>query len=319
MPKGKRVATWLAVSIQIFAVWFVLSRSEVWPYMIREKKVVIYLSVYLLYLFGDRLMHALVTSEVIRKSQLEADQLAAMKIQRTLQPDKLDPVAGYEMDSFYEPFRVVGGDYFDVIELPGNRTLIAVADVSGKGTPAALLAANIQGLVRTLANINADPLAMANHINKHLSLYTPSERFATAVFVLLKQDSGELTYVNAGHNCPIVSCAGSATSLEATGLPMGLFSGAEYTTGSAKIPSGGALLLFTDGLTDAIPGEDPASRLGEALSGTTAESMASLKSLIDPGSREDDITILLIRRNGADAAVARDSERLTRNARLMQG
>ena len=129
MPKGKRVATWLAVSIQIFAVWFVLSRSEVWPYMIREKKLVIYLSVYLLYLFGDRLMHALVTSEVIRKSQLEADQLAAMKIQRTLQPDKLDPVAGYEMDSFYEPFRVVGGDYFDVIELPGNRTLIAVADV----------------------------------------------------------------------------------------------------------------------------------------------------------------------------------------------
>ena len=68
--------------------------------------------------------------------------------------------------------------------------------------PAALLAANIQALVRSIANVEADPVAWARQINKHLSRYSPADRFATAVFVVLKRDSGELTYVNAGHNAP---------------------------------------------------------------------------------------------------------------------
>lgn len=103
-------------------------------------------------------MHELVTSEIVRKTQLEADQLAAQQIQKTLQPEKLEELMGYEMEVWYEPFRAVGGDYFDVIELPGNRTLFAAADVSGKGMAAALLAANIQALVRSLANIDAQLL-----------------------------------------------------------------------------------------------------------------------------------------------------------------
>jgi hypothetical protein len=90
-----------------------------------------------------------------------------------------------------------------------------------------------------------------------LSRYTPSNRFATAVFVVLSRDSGELTYVNAGHNSPIVFCDGSETSLEATGMPMGLLSGGEYEAGAAIVPFGSALLLFTDGLTDSISGNDP--------------------------------------------------------------
>jgi len=296
MPRSKRVITWVAISIQAYAIWFALSRPQVWPYMIREKKLVLYLGVYLLYLCGDRVMHALVTSEIVRKTQLEAEQVAAQNIQRSLQPEKLEELAGYELDAFYEPFRAVGGDYFDVIELPGERTLFAVADVSGKGMPAALLAANIQGLVRILADMDADLPMLANRINQHLSRYTPSERFATAVFVVLRQKTGELTYVNAGHNSPIVFSEGSSNSLQATGLPMGLLSGAEYTVGAASIPFGGTLLLFTDGLTDSIRGEDPASRLREAISGNTAKSMSNLKSLIDPKLKEDDVSILLIKR-----------------------
>ena len=296
MPRSKRLVTWLAILIQGFAVWFVLSRSQLWVFMIREKKLVLYLGVYLLYLFGDRLMHALVTSEIVRKMQLEADQIAAQNIQRTLQPEKLEEFVGYEMDAFYEPFRAVGGDYFDVIELPGDRTLFAVADVSGKGMPAALLAANIQGLVRTLADIDAAPLVMATQINKHLSRYTPIERFATAVFVVLSRNSGELTYVNAGHNSPIVFCEGSATTLEPTGVPLGLLSGAKYTDGAAIIPLGGTLLVFTDGLTDSIPREDPPALLLEAISGNVAKTMSNLKTLIDPKFKEDDITILLVKR-----------------------
>jgi len=266
--------------------------------MVRENKLVLYLGVFLLYLLAERVMHGLVTSEIVRKTQLETDQIAAQQIQKTLQPEKLEELVGYEMEVFYEPFRAVGGDYFDVIDLPGNRTLFAVADVSGKGIAAALLAANIQALVRTLANIDAEPRVLANQINEHLSRYTPSDRFATAVFVVLRRDSGELTYVNAGHNSPIVFCDGSATSLEATGMPMGLLSGAEYEAGAAIVPFGGTLLLFTDGLTDSISGNDPESRLRGALSDNPAKTISNLKLLIDPRCKEDDITILLVKRTG---------------------
>ena len=295
MPKYKRAITWAAILVQGYAIWFGLSRPQVWVYMVRENKLV-YLGVFLLYLFGERVMHGLVTSEIVRKTQLEADQIAAQQIQKTLQPEKLEELVGYEMKVFYQPFRAVGGDYFDVIELPGNRTLFTVADVSGKGMPAALLAANIQALVRSFANVDAEPLVLARQINKHLSRYTPSDRFATAVFVVLRRDSGELTYVNAGHNAPIVYCAGSATSLEATGLPMGLLTGAEYEAGAAIVPPGGTLLLFTDGLTDSIPGNDPAGRLRGAISDNPAKTMSNLKSLIDPRFKEDDVTILLVKR-----------------------
>jgi len=171
-----------------------------------------------------------------------------------------------------------------------------VADVSGKGMPAALLAANIQALVRSSANFEADPLTLARQINRHLSRYTPSDRFATAVFIVLNRDSGELTYVNAGHNAPMVIGPGSAVALEATGVPLGLFSAAAYESGTALLSPGGALLIFTDGLTDAIPGENAEDRLRDALSDRSGRTMSILKSLVDPRFNEDDVTILLVNR-----------------------
>ena len=296
MSRTKRFATWVAILMQGYAVAFAVSRPQLWDFMIRDNKLVLYLALFLLYLVGDRVMHGLVTSEIICKIQLEADQIAAQQIQRTLQPEKLDPLPGYEMEVFYEPFRAVGGDYFDVIELAGERTLFVVADVSGKGMPAALLAANIQALVRSVASIDANPLALANEINKHLNRYTPNNRFATAVFVILSRSSGELTYVNAGHNAPIVFCGGSATSLEATGIPMGLLRAAQYESHASIIPNGGILLLFTDGLTDSIAGNDAGSRLQTSVCDSAAETLSHLKSLIDPKLKEDDVTILLVKR-----------------------
>ncbi|HEY7209107.1 MAG TPA: PP2C family protein-serine/threonine phosphatase [Bryobacteraceae bacterium] len=301
MPRSKRLATWLAILMQGYAVAFAVSRPQLWQFMLRHNELVPYLGVFLLYLLADRVMHGLMTSEIIRKTQLEADQIAAQQIQKTLQPENLDPLAGYEMEVCYEPFRAVGGDYFDVIELSGDQTLFAVADVSGKGMPAALLAANIQALVRSLATINPDPLALANQINKHLNRYTPHNRFATAVFILLSRNSGEVTYVNAGHNSPIVFCDGSATSLDATGMPMGLLGTAQYESRTSIIPNGGILLLFTDGLTDSIAGSDPESRLRNSIRDSAAETLSNLKSLIDPKLKEDDVTILLVKRTRPEA------------------
>ncbi len=300
MPTSKRVITWAGILMQGWAVWSFISRSLVWPVM-WPHGVLLYGSASLIYVLGVGLMNGMLTSEFVRKTQLEADQIAARQIQQTLQPGKLDELPGYEMETFYKPFREVGGDYFDVIELAGGRTLFAVADVSGKGMPAALLAANIQALVRSSANFEADPLALARQINRHLSRYTPSDRFATAVFIVLSRDSGELTYVNAGHNAPIVFGSGSAIALEATGMPLGLFPEAAYEARTALLSPGGALLVFTDGLTDSISGENAEDRLRDAMADSSGRTMSILKSLVDPEFNEDDVTILLVKR-GADAA-----------------
>jgi len=241
-------------------------------------------------------MNGMLASEFVRKTQLESDQIAARQIQLTLIPETLPELPGYEVEMFYKPFREVGGDYFDVIELPGSRTLFVIADFSGKGMAAALLAANIQALVRSIASVEANPLMFARQINPHLSRYTPADRFVTAVFIVLNRESGELTFVNAGHNAPIVSGAGSTTSLEATGMPLGLFSNAEYETGTAVVHAGGALLVFTDGLTDSISGDKPESLLRDVLAGGAGTTMSNLKSLVDPKFNEDDVTILLVKR-----------------------
>ena len=301
MPKSKRLVTTAALLVQGYAIYSLWAHSLVWP-LIWPKGLLFYFCVLLLYTIGYCVMNVTLSSELFRKSQLESDQAAARQIQRTLIPQKTAELPGYDVQTFYEPFRDVGGDYFDVIALPGGRTLFAIADVAGKGMAAALLAANIQALVRIIATTERDPLAIAQQINTHLCRYTPDDRFATAVFMVLNHDSGELMYVNAGHNAPIASSLGAAMFLKATGPPLGIFPDAKYETGTAAINPGGWLLLFTDGLTDAILGDSPENRLSKALANGSGTTILNLKSLVDPKSHADDITMLLIKRPPVPAA-----------------
>jgi phosphoserine phosphatase RsbU/P len=302
MPTSKRIITYVAFALQGYAFYFTLVWASLLPkwmyayFLVLPRGPVSYVLVFLLFYTGRWIQNGMLTSEFVRKTQLENDQIAARQIQQTLQPGKLEEMPGYEVEAFYKPLREVGGDYFDVIELPANRMLFALADVSGKGIPAALLAANIQALVRGIASVESSPLALAKQINKHLNRYTPSDRFATAVFIVLSPDSGELTSVNAGHNAPIVFSSGSTTFLEATGPPLGLFVDAEYETRSAVLSPGNTLLIFTDGLTDSIQVEHPENLLRDAFAESAERTMANLKSLVDPKFNEDDITILLVKR-----------------------
>lgn len=303
MPRSKRVVTYLAVILQGYAFYFFLTWAFAPPkwlaanLLILPRRPASYVFVFVLFYVGYWIQKGLVTSELVRKTQLETDQAAARQIQETLQPRKLEELPGYELEAFYKPLREVGGDYFDVVELPGERALFALADVSGKGMPAALLAANIQALVRSIASVECDPLVLAARINKHLSRYTPVDRFATAVFLVLTRDSGELTYVNAGHNAPIVFSRGVTRFLEATGQPLGLFEDGEYSVGRASLNEGGTLLIFTDGWTDSIQGEHPESRVCEAFAESAKQMMKNVKSLVDPKFNEDDVTILLVKRS----------------------
>ena len=157
------------------------------------------------YFSGRWIQNGMLTSEFIRKTQLETDQIAARQIQQSLQPGKLEDLPGYEWEAFYKPLREVGWRLLRRNRPPWQPNTICVADVSGKGMPAALLAANIQALVRSIATAESNPLAMAKQINQHLSRYSPMDRFATAVFIVLSRQSGELAYVNAGYNAPILA------------------------------------------------------------------------------------------------------------------
>lgn len=302
MLRSKRIITYVGIILQGYAFYFAIMWAFALPswwysyFVVLPRRPLSYAFVFLLFYIGHWIQNAMLTSEFVRKTQLETDQVAARQIQQTLHPGKLGELPGHALQSFYKPFRDVGGDYYDVVELPNNRTLFALADVSGKGIPAALLAVNIQALVRSNASIDADPLTMANQINKHLSRYTPSDRFATAVIIVLCRDSGELRYVNAGHNPPLLFCSGTGTFLEATGLPLGLIAEAEYESSTAVVQPGGALLLFTDGLTDSIAAKNPENRLRDVLAGSSPGRIAALKSLVDPALNEDDVTILLIER-----------------------
>lgn len=294
MPRSRRAVTWLGIFLQGFAIYAGFTRSLVWP-VIWPKGVALFPVVLGLYYIGYCLQNAMVTSEFLRKTQLESEQLAAQEIQRTLQPAAINDLPGYEVESFYKPLRAVGGDYFDVIDLSGERTLLVVADVSGKGMPAALLASSIQALTRVLAHTAADLSSLAVKINDHLCRYSPGNRFATAVFIVLDRASGEVLYVNAGHNPPIVSGGGSTTRLEATGMALGWFPDAAYGVRTTTIPPRGRLLLFTDGLTDSMSGEHPEDRLCEILADEHA-SLAQVEPLVDPAFNADDVTVLLVKR-----------------------
>jgi sigma-B regulation protein RsbU (phosphoserine phosphatase) len=297
MPRTKRILAWAAILVQGYAIYALVTRSFAWPIMWPRPGIVFTVGIVLFY-SAYTLMNGLLTSELVRKTQLEADQTAARKIQRTLIPQELEPPPSYEIETYYQPFRDVGGDYFDVIALPEARTLIALADVSGKGMAAALLSANIQALVRSVSSAGAEPLALAKQINQHLCRHTPPDFFATAVFLLLNRDSGQLTYVNAGHNSPIIFGHGAIKVLQATGLPLGLFNDAEYEARTVPLNLGDSLVLFTDGLTDSIAGDDPETRVHATLEGETdiKKTMLKLRSLVDSRLNRDDVTIVLVAR-----------------------
>jgi serine phosphatase RsbU (regulator of sigma subunit) len=303
MPRTQRIIAWAAILVQGYMIYAFVTRSFAWPIMWPRPRYVFVIGIVVFYA-AYSVMNGLLASELVRKTQLESDQTAARKIQRTLIPQELEQVPNYEIETHYQPFRDVGGDYFDVIPLPDEHTLIALADVSGKGMAAALLSANIQALVRSISGVEAEPFTLAKQINQHLCRHVPSGVFATAVFLLLDRNSGELTYVNAGHNAPIIFGRGLTNLLQATGLPLGLFNDADYETRTARLDPGDSLLLFTDGLTDSIAGDDPEGRLHATLDHNIKKMIVKLRSLVDSRLNRDDVTIMLVARSLRDVRQA---------------
>jgi serine phosphatase RsbU (regulator of sigma subunit)/pSer/pThr/pTyr-binding forkhead associated (FHA) protein len=187
--------------------------------------------------------------ESLEKRRMEEDMRMAAEIQTGLLPRGAPDVPGYELAGINQPCRTVGGDYYD-FATENERLFIALGDVSGKGTGAALLMTVLRAAVR--AHWTEESLADAvARINRTVCQNVPSNKFVTFFVAALKPDSGSVTYVNAGHNPPLLVRADSSVELlHEGGIVLGLFEGVPYEAGCVEMGPGDTLLAYSDGVTE---------------------------------------------------------------------
>jgi phosphoserine phosphatase RsbU/P len=181
----------------------------------------------------------------------------ALKIQQRLLPQQIPQVDGWEIAATWQPAAGVGGDCFDAIRFGDNRLALSIADVVGKGIPAALLMSNLQAAVRAFASEVTEPHALCQQVNRILCGNIAEGRFISFFYCVLDAAAGVLTYSNAGHYLPmVVRVDGTVERLGQGGPVLGVIADAEYEQGQVAIAPGDRVILFTDGLTEARNGGD---------------------------------------------------------------
>ncbi|HEY8858607.1 MAG TPA: SpoIIE family protein phosphatase, partial [Gaiellales bacterium] len=210
--------------------------------------------------------------------------------------------------AYYRPARTVGGDFYDFIELPDGMIGLVVGDVTDKGVPAAMVMAATRSVLRAAAQRLLEPGAVLQRVNETLCSEIPPNMFVTCLYGVLDPATGLLRYANAGHNLPIVHCAGVVSELRATGMPLGLMPGMDYDEKEATLAPGSSVLLYSDGLTEAHdPGREMfgTPRVRERLTaGRVPDDLIS--DLVDQldlftgaeAEQEDDITLVALERTG---------------------
>jgi sigma-B regulation protein RsbU (phosphoserine phosphatase) len=180
------------------------------------------------------------------------DLAEALKIQQRLLPQQIPQIDGWEIAATWQPAAGVGGDCFDAIRFSPTRLALSIADVVGKGIPAALLMSNLQAAVRAFASEVSEPSALCQQVNRILCGNIAEGRFISFVYCVIDAATGVMTYSNAGHYLPmIVRADGSVERLDKGGPVLGVLPGAEYEQAQVPLAPGDRIVLFTDGLTEA--------------------------------------------------------------------
>jgi phosphoserine phosphatase RsbU/P len=195
-------------------------------------------------------------AEIEQAERMMAKDLEqAAIIQRQLLPSKAPDVTGMQLAGYNAACRTVGGDYYDFLPYPDGRIAIALGDVSGKAMPAALLMTSLQARVRVMAEDPPEVAALVTRLNRITAANCPSNRFISFFFSVMDPASGDLVYSNAGHNPPLLMRTdGSVETLEGGGLILGIFATAKYDSCRCHVNPGDVLLLFSDGVTEAVNG-----------------------------------------------------------------
>ena len=229
----------------------------------------------------------------------------ARAIQEGFLPKEIPQLAGYEIAAAWQSARVVGGDYFDVLPFDGEMCGLCIADVAGKGLPAALLMSNLQAAVRGLASPSLAPEDLCSRLNALLCRNIASDRFVTLFYAQLDGPSRQLRYVSAGHNPPfVVRRDGSHERLRQGGIVLGVFANQTFKSDVTQLQSGDRLVLYTDGVTEACNsddeefGEDRLLRvLQEYASSPAVEIQKQILQSVANFSRstwQDDATLLVV-------------------------
>ncbi len=195
-----------------------------------------------------------------RHDAAEQRELAeALRIQTRLLPQNVPQIDGWELAVSWQPASGVGGDCFDTIRFSDTRLALSIADVVGKGIPAALLMSNLQAAVRAFASEAVEPQALCQQVNRILCGNIAEGRFISFFYCTVDTERRTLTHANAGHYPPIlVHADGSVERLGTGGPVLGPFADASYDQSEIAIASGDRLILFTDGITEVQPaGRDP--------------------------------------------------------------
>ena len=189
---------------------------------------------------------------LIHLQEQEREIAEAKAIQEKLLPREIPQMPGYEIATAWQSARLVGGDYFDILPLDDQTLGICIADVAGKGMPAALLMSNLQAAVRGLSSLSIAPDLLCSRLNSIVYRNTESDRFITFFYAHLDGSTRRLAYVNAGHNAPfVVRSDGSHERLRDGGAVLGVFASRNYEMGSTQLSAGDRVILFTDGVTEA--------------------------------------------------------------------
>jgi len=254
---------------------------------------------------ADRLGLAL--SE-LQTREREREMEAACEIQRGFLPRSIPQVPGFTISGHWQPARVVSGDYYDVLRFDDRRAALVIADVVGKGMPAALLMSNLQAAVKASASAATPPRDLCARVNRIIHDNILPGRFISLFYGLLDAGTGRLVYAGAGHNAPILMRAdGTHERLVSTGRVLGVTPDWSCRPGEAALRPGDRLLLFTDGVTEARDDSDQEfgeSRLIELLADARdlpperiQERILAALGHFCPAGIQDDATLLVVAAN----------------------
>jgi sigma-B regulation protein RsbU (phosphoserine phosphatase) len=246
--------------------------------------------------------------ETLEKARMEQELRIAAEIQQALLPEPRRKGAFFEAVGQSVPCRSIGGDFFDYVDLPNGAFGFAVGDVAGKGAPAALLTAVLQGVFASQASSGSSPSETLSRVNIALIRRAIESRFATALYAVIGSN-GELTYCNAGHNPPMVFGKDGVERLEKGGLILGLFEHATFEEGTATLDKGDLLVAFSDGVTEALSTEGEEYGEQRLLDCVQANRDKSVPELLDSifasvrvftagAVQSDDVTALVLRYDG---------------------
>ncbi len=249
---------------------------------------------------------------VAREQERSRNEMSvARRIQESLLPGSLPQAGHFHIHALSTPCRTVGGDYYDFVSLPADRFGLTVADVSGKGLPAAMMSVMLQGAFAALAAADPPLDQLFRSVNHFLCQRTPPEMYATLLYGIL-EPTGRFQFVNAGHASPmILRVGGEVEIVSSPNFPVGMFDNASFDISEIELKRGDQILIYSDGLTEAqneaseLLGEERVRHVladsntqGLGPSETCDNLLKAMENFVGSAPQADDVTMALLRFTG---------------------